>query len=331
MTDVGGNGGRISGPQFRVPPLVSIMKFHRARRTPALILVCLTGLCAASFASRGTVPVQDDDPEGPKLHDVAGAVKWIEGKGGNIAVQTGQDGPLVIDTQLARDREVVVAAIQAASGGPVRLLINTHWHADHTGNNEPFGDKQALIVSHANVRARLSGSERIEGRRADDTPPSALPDIVFEDALTLHWNGERIELEHVGPAHTDGDSIVWFHGSKVVHLGDLFFAGKFPFIDLASGGSVRGMLTEVSDLAERIDGTWTIIPGHGPVCGRAELIEYRDMLATSIERVAAAVEAGKDFETLFGESPLNDFGASWGAGYMDPERFLKVLYQDLNR
>jgi cyclase len=306
------------------------MQFLQARRTPALILACFTGLCAASFASRGEAAVQDDQ-SGTKLHAVAGAVKWIEGKGGNIAVQTGQDGPLVIDTQLKRDRDVVVDAISKAAGGPVRLLINTHWHGDHTGNNEPFGDKQALIVSHANVRARLGGTERVEGRRAKDTPASAMPDIVFDEALTLHWNGERIDLEHVGPAHTDGDAVVWFHGSKVVHMGDLFFAGRFPFVDLASGGSVRGLLTEVSALAERIDDTWTIIPGHGPVCGHAELVEYRDVLATSIERVSAAIEAGKDFETLFGEAPLDDFGDSWGSGFMDPERFLKILFQDLNR
>jgi glyoxylase-like metal-dependent hydrolase (beta-lactamase superfamily II) len=287
----------------------------------------LLALAVAAAAQEGTETVE------VKATSVAGAVWMLEGRGGNIAVSAGEDGILMVDDQYAPLTPAIGEAIARIQEGPVRFVLNTHWHRDHTGGNENFGAAGAIIVAHDNVRTRMSTEQFIEffRRTVPPSPDGALPVITFGTDVSFHLNGEAVRAFHVPHAHTDGDAIVHFPGSGVVHMGDVFFNGTYPFIDVASGGSVRGVITAVERVLPLLDEETHVIPGHGPLAGRAELVAYRDLLATVVGRIDAAVADGKSLDEVLAAAPTADFDAQWGDGSIDPSTWVRMLYADLSR
>jgi len=264
---------------------------------------------------------------------VAEGIHMLVGRGGNVGLFTGEEGPLRIDDQYAPLTPKIRAAVRALQDAPVRFVVNTHWHGDHTGGNENFGKAGAVIVAHHNVRRRLKEGmdHQLLGRTIPPAPDAALPVITFGEDLDFHWNGATLEVRHVEPAHTDGDAVIWFREADVVHMGDTYFNGSYPFIDVQSGGSIDGMLAAVDGVLARATDRTRIIPGHGPLSNRAELRVYRRMLATVRERIAEAVEAGRDADATVAEAPTADLDAKWGGGFMAPEQFVRIVHADLSR
>ncbi len=262
---------------------------------------------------------------------VADGVYMLTGRGGNIGLSVGDDGPFVVDDQFAPLTDKILAAIAEVTDGAVRFVLNTHWHGDHTGGNENFGEAGSIIVAHDNVRRRLS-SEQFSSFFGGSTPPSpdaALPVVTFTDTVTLHFNDEEIHVFHVDPAHTDGDSIVWFRNANVVHMGDVFFAGRYPFIDLGSGGSVDGMIDAANRVLESIDPETRIIPGHGPVSTIEDLQEYREVLTTVRARVMRHIAQGHSMDETIVARPSDEWDDIWGAAFINPEQFIEFVYASI--
>ncbi|MFA0810973.1 MBL fold metallo-hydrolase [Microbulbifer epialgicus] len=262
---------------------------------------------------------------------VAGNVYMLKGAGGNIAVLVGEDGTFMVDDQYAPLTAKIQKAVTGLTDKPLRFVINTHWHGDHTGGNENLGKSGVLIVAHENVRERVSTEQFIEAfkRKVEPSPPEALPVITFSDATTFHWNGDKVRVQHVGSAHTDGDAIVHFAKADVIHMGDIYFNGTYPFIDLSSGGSVDGMI-EAMDTALALSGKETkIIPGHGPLSTPAEMKVQRDMLATLRDRILKLINTGKNREQVIATKPTKDFDDKYGQGFMTPDIWTGIVYDSL--
>lgn len=262
-----------------------------------------------------------------KVHPVAGKIYMLEGAGGNIGVSAGEDGIVIIDDQYAPLAPKIKAALAGIVDAPVRFVINTHYHGDHTGGNEIFGES-APIIAHTNVRKRMQ-----QGTPAFKIPPAAegaLPVITFDDAVSVHFNGEEIRAVHFPHGHTDGDSVIWFTGSNVVHMGDNFFAGVYPFIDIEGGGSVRGLIANLDRILPTLPDDVKIIPGHGPLSNRKELQAYREMLVETSAIVEQGVREGKTAEELKEAKVLSKYDRlSWN--FINSDRFLDILYRDLSR
>jgi cyclase len=255
----------------------------------------------------------------------------LSGNGGNIAVCIGEESVFMIDSQFAPVSEKIKTALAALTNKPIRFLINTHWHSDHVGGNENFGKEGALIVAHDNVRKRMSAGQFMEFFKREVPPatPLALPVITFPEETCFHFNGEEIEIFHLGVAHTDGDSIVYFKKSNVIHLGDIYFQGKYPFIDLSSGGSIEGVLQRVQEIIGKINAQTKVIPGHGALSNVEELKEYRRVLQTIRDRIQVQIHAGKTLEEIQKTKPTQEFDATWGQGFIAPSRFVELVFQDL--
>lgn len=264
---------------------------------------------------------------------VVEGIYMLTGAGGNIGLCIGEDAVFLIDDQYAPLTEKITAAIAELTDQPVSFVFNTHWHGDHTGGNENLGEAGALIVAHDNVRRRMSIDQFMEAfnQTVPASPPAALPVVTFSETVTFHLNAQEIHAFHVRPAHTDGDSVVIFRPANVVHMGDLFFAGRYPFIDLASGGSLKGMIEAADRVLQLIDDETRIIPGHGRLSKKEDLRLYRDMLVAVSEKVAPLVDSGKTKEEVLAANPLADLAPEWGEGFMNAETFLGIVYDSLNR
>lgn len=260
-------------------------------------------------------------------------IYMLEGAGGNIGVFVGEDGVFVIDSQYAELSERVKAAISELSDDPVKYLVNTHWHGDHTGGNENFGNDNATIIAHENVRERLSNDQIMKAfdREVKAAPEAAWPTLTFKENMTVHINGEDILIFHVHNAHTDGDSFVWFTQSNVLHMGDCFFSGRFPFIDLGSGGSIAGAIKAAEAALMIIDNETKIIPGHGPISNKFDLLKYYTMLSTLHERVADAIEDGQSIDAIKSGNILEGYETGWGDGFINNEKILDTIWTDLSR
>lgn len=258
-------------------------------------------------------------------------VHMLVGQGGNIGVSTGSDGAFVIDDQFAPLTDSILAAIRRLDDKPVRFVVNTHWHGDHTGGNENMGRAGALIVSHENVRTRMSVEQFMEAfdRTVPASPPGALPVVTFTDAMTFHWNDEEIHIFHVAHAHTDGDAIVHFKRANVLHMGDTYFSGRYPFVDLASGGSINGIIEAAEQVIALADDQTRIIPGHGGLSNRAELTTYRDVLVAMRDKIQAMVHSGMSKDAVIAAKPTQDYDAEWGAGFMKPDQWVGIVYDSL--
>ena len=264
---------------------------------------------------------------------VAGSVWMLVGRGGSIAVSVGEDGICMIDDQYAPLTPAISEAITRIQDAPVRFLLNTHWHGDHTGGNENFGRAGAVIVAHDNVRERMSKDQFMEffQRETPASPPGALPVVTFSADLTFHMNGDTVHAFHVPNAHTDGDVMVRFAAADVVHTGDVYFNGLYPLVDVSSGGSVGGMIAAIDGLRPHIGTETQVIPGHGPLSDGEALFAYRDMLQDVADRIEAMIDEGKTLEEVVAAAPTAAYDAQWGGGFLDPPTWVKMLYQDLSR
>jgi cyclase len=262
---------------------------------------------------------------------VAGRVHMLTGEGGNIGVSAGEDGILMVDDQFARLSGEIRAALTKVHPGAPRYLINTHWHYDHTNGNTAFAE-EATILAHANVRQRLSTTQVIRrlNKTVEPLPDAALPVITFDDAVTVHFNGEAIHVRHLPRGHTDGDSIVWFPESRVVHMGDQFFNGLYPFIDVESGGSVDGVIRNVASVLQWLPPDAKVIPGHGPLGDRDALQTYYQLLVETAVLVRQAISAGKSLADIQAAG-MPDRWSGWSHGFLSTDTWLSIVYDSLTQ
>lgn len=263
-----------------------------------------------------------------KTTEITDGVYMLAGAGGNIGVSVGDDGVFVIDDQFAPLSEKIMTAIGELSDKPVSYVINTHWHGDHTGGNENFGKSGAVIVAHENVRKRMSTKQFMKafGREVPASPDAALPVVTFSENTTFYFNDIQIQVMHIPTAHTDGDSIVFFTEANVLHMGDTFFNGFFPFIDQSSGGSLDGVIGATEKALALIDADTTIIPGHGPLSKKADLETYLKMLTDVKSAIMPLVSEGKSREDVVAANPLGELGKTWGNGFMKTDVFTGIVF-----
>lgn len=300
---------------------------RRATCTVILAAVLWAALSGDALAQR------DFDAVEVGIEVVADGVYMLTGAGGNIGASVGADGTFLVDDQFAPLTEKILAALATVTEGPVRFVINTHFHGDHTGGNENLGKAGAVIVAHENVRKRMTMEEfdASVGPTSHSAPPGALPVITFAEGLTFHWNGATIRVFHHedGHAHTDGDAIIHFVEANVFHMGDTYFNGMYPFIDVNDGGSVQGLIEVVSHVIDLADDDTKIIPGHGPLSDKAELRVYRDMLQSIVRAVRAGIDRGLTLEAMVQEAPTAEYDADWGGGFISAERLIEACYTSL--
>lgn len=254
-------------------------------------------------------------------------------KNGNTVVFSGKDGVLVVDTKSKELAKVLYKEIAKISKEPVRFVVNTHWHFDHVAGNEFFGKAGATIIAHKNVHQRMSTTQTIEmfDLISPPAPKMALPVLTFTEELILHLNGEEVRLFQVAPGHTDGDGIVYFSHANVIHLGDLYFNGIYPYIGIPTGGSIDGMISVGQHVLDMINDKTTIIPGHGPLATKTEYAEFLNMLAAIRNAVEQLVTAGKSLDNVIASKPTRPFDDKWGNGFLKPKDFVGLVYKDLAR
>lgn len=291
---------------------------------------CTLAVASIAIAS-ASIAQQDFSKVEIKTERVAPGVHMLIGSGGNIGVSSGEDGVLIIDDQYAPLTEKIRAAVTAISSAPIRFVVNTHWHGDHTGGNENMGKAGAVIVAHENVRRRMS-TEQFNAFFDRTTPPSpqeALPVLTFTEDVSFHVNGDELHVFHVDPAHTDGDSIIHWKNANVFHMGDLFFSGAYPFIDLSSGGDVDGVIAAAESVLKLANDESKIIPGHGPLSTKKELQTYRDVLVEIRSRIQSHVSAGKSLEEVKAAKPTADWDAAMGTGFIKGEQLTEFVYRSI--
>lgn len=289
-------------------------------------------IACATFALAGPALAQRDFSSVTiETTEVADGIYILTGAGGNIGLSTGADGAFVIDDQFAPLSEKIMAAISAVTDADVEFVVNTHWHGDHTGGNEAFGEAGAHIVAHDNVRKRLKdGLTRSGGRTTPPAPDAALPVLTFSHSMSFHWNGEHIKVWHPDNAHTDGDAIIYFKNASVVHMGDVFFNGSYPFIDVESGGDLNGYIATYERMLEKLDEETKIIPGHGPLASKADLKKSLDMLIDVRGRIQGLIDDGLDADAAVAADPLNDLNGEWGQGFINGERMVRLSHASLS-
>ncbi len=294
------------------------------QRHAVAVLTCI--ILWGPAAGRATAQATSD----VKIRTIplADSVYMLMGRGGNVGVSLGPDGVFMVDDQYADMAGKIRAALDSLGGGPVRYVLNTHWHPDHTGGNEAFGKQGALVFAHVNVRRRMAAGQDIWpiNLKVAPAPAGALPRMTFNDTVTFHMNGEDIMVVHMPPAHTDGDAIVFFRQANTVHMGDIFWTHHYPFIDLSSGGSVDGVIAAVDDVVGRIGPDTRVIPGHGPLSDRAGLEAYGRMLKTVRDRVKAAIAQGKTEKQVLAAGLTKE----WDAVNGDPTLLLRMMYDDFS-
>ncbi|RLB92785.1 MAG: MBL fold metallo-hydrolase [Deltaproteobacteria bacterium] len=267
-----------------------------------------------------------------KTTGLTDSLAMLEGSGGNLVVGWGGDGIFLVDDQYAPLTKKILAAVAELADGPVRFVFNTHWHGDHTGGNENLGESGSLIFSHANVRRRLSTDQftAVWDRTTPAAPEVALPVITFTDSLTFHLNGDEVHIFHVPHAHTDGDGVLHFTAANVIHTGDLVFYGLYPYIDVSAGGSIDGMIAGVRTVLDLCDEQTKIVPGHGPLLGREELVIYLEMLEGVRREVAEARQGGSDLATVQAGNPAAPWDEAWGQVWLTSDQFVESVYTSLD-
>jgi glyoxylase-like metal-dependent hydrolase (beta-lactamase superfamily II) len=295
-----------------------------ATRYPSAVLVtaailALTPLSAAAQQDFSQVEIRTEQ--------VADGLYVLFGSGGNIGVSVGEDGAFLVDDQYAPLTEKILAAVAEVTDQPVRWVLNTHWHGDHTGGNENLGREGAMIVAHENVYRRLNPAEFADlVGRSQQSAPEGLPVVTFNDRVSFNWNGETIRVNHMPNAHTDGDALVFFTNADAVHMGDTFFNGRYPFIDVDSGGGVHGVIAIADYVLANTSASTRLIPGHGEITDHTSLRAYRDMLATVRDRVSEMMGEGMTEDEVVAAGPTADLDADWGE---NSERFVRGVYASL--
>ncbi len=301
------------------------MRFHR-------LTGCLYFIVAA-VVECPTVYAQDFDKVQISSEQVSEHIYMLQGRGGNIGVSVGEDGVFLIDDQFAPLTEKIRASISKISDKTIRFVINTHWHFDHVGGNEHMGEAGTVIVAHENVRRRMSTDQTIAffKKIVPAAAKVALPVITFTQDINLHLNGDEAHIFHVQNAHTDGDAVVFFKKENVIHAGDIYFAGFYPFIDVSSDGSVEGVIKAAKHILSMINDDTKVIPGHGPLSNKAELTVYVEMLEAMRDRVRNYISEGKTLTEIQALAPSKDFDAEWADGFLTANQFVQILYEDLSR
>ena len=301
---------------FTVSIREGAMTQRTIRKNQFYLLICSIFLSASIFA-------QDDfDKVQVTSTKVAGKIWMLQGQGGNIAVSIGDDGTLMVDDEFAPLADKIRAAIASLGGSEPKFLLNTHWHGDHTGGNELFADK-AIIIAQTNVRERLADP-------ANKRDPKALPIITFDDHISIFFNGEEIKLMYLPAGHTDGDAAIWFTGSNVLHMGDQFFAVRFPFVDTSSGGTVRGVLANTQKMLAMLPDDIKIIPGHGGLSTKADFARYIAGLRETTDMIWAAKASGMSLKDVVAKG-LGAKYKDWGAGFISEEAWITTVYNSPSR
>jgi glyoxylase-like metal-dependent hydrolase (beta-lactamase superfamily II) len=288
---------------------------------------------AALLAAPAFAQQQDFSAVEIQTLELASGLYMLVGEGGNIALSTGPDGSVLVDTQYAPLNRKILAAVRAAGGGDVKYVINTHWHGDHTGGNEPLGSAGAVIIAHQNVLVRMS-TEQFMAAFNQTVPPSpdaARPVVTFPTRTTFHLNGHAVNVVHVPNAHTDGDSIVHFTTANVIHTGDTYMKDIYPFIDVSSNGSIDGFIASSAAVLARSDASTKIVPGHGALANKADLQRFHDMLVKVRGNIQTLIDQGRSEDEVVTAKPTAEFDAAWGTGFMNPENFTRFAYQSLKR
>jgi len=253
----------------------------------------------------------------------------LSGPGGNLAVLYGPDGKIVVDSFVQTAWEKLRQSLDGLNNARIATLIDTHWHFDHTDNNQNFRRAGAEIVAHENTAKRMSETHDLLGMHFTPAPAEALPTQTFAATHKIAANGEALELIHVPPAHTDSDIFIRYTKANVLHMGDVFFNGIYPFIDQSTGGSINGMIAGAEQGLKLVDGTTKIVPGHGPLADRAALARARDMLVTVRDRVQKLKSSGRPLEDAIAAKPTKDLDEVWGKGFMPPDNFVTIVYSTL--
>src|SRR3989475_7517810 len=277
---------------------------------------------AAARARIGAIPIQ--------AQPLAENLTLLAGPGGNVVVLQGSDGLVVVDTFVAPAWPKFRESLKGL-GAPVKTVINTHWHFDHTDNNAPLRAGGAMLVAHENTKLRMPQPHHLSVLELDfaPSPAAALPQRVFKEGYRLETNGEKLAVMHVPPAHTDTDVAVRFEKANVLHTGDVFFNGFYPYIDGSTGGRVDGVIEATDRLLSLADADTKIVPGHGPLGTKSDLAKYRDMLSTAADRVRKLKASGKSLEECMAAKPVTDLDVDWGKGSLNGETFVKVVYLTL--
>ena len=278
-----------------------------------------------------TAPPPDFSKVEIKTTDLGDGVYMLAGQGGNITVATAKDGIIMVDGEFAPLHDKIKAAISVISNEPIKWLINTHFHGDHTGGNAPFAKDGVTIVAHANVKTRLAAGTT-NGLTGVKTPPAdagALPGKTYTESFKIMLRGRVADLKHIANAHTDGDTYVWFKTANVLATGDTFTNGRYPNIDFANGGNIKGMIAAADIYLKLANDKTRIVPGHGPVGDKAALLDYRTMLVTARDRMAALVKQGKSEDDVVAAKPFADLDVKWAPTELTSRNFIRVVYHSL--
>ena len=261
--------------------------------------------------------------------DLGGGFYMLLGPGGNIGVSVGEDGVFVIDDKFARFADQIIGQIRAITDAPIRYVLNTHYHGDHTGANKEMKETGAVVMGHDNVRKRMGMTfeNKVFGRTVEATDPALWPVLTFSETATLHFNGQTVRAIHTPNAHTDGDSIVYFEEANLLHMGDNYFNGLFPYIDIDGGGSLAGMIAAHQTALDMINDDTKIIPGHGPLAVKADLIKTQDMLKTIHSRVKEEIDKGASLDEILKKDLLADY--SEYASFINEENMIKIAHRSI--
>jgi len=301
-------------------------------RVGIAVVATITALSGPTFAQQSAAPPAPDFSKVEiKTTHLGDNIYMLEGQGGNITVAVGKDGIIMVDGQYAPLHDKIKAAIEAISNKPVKYLINTHFHGDHTGGNELFAKDGVTIVSQVNVKNRLAAgtSNGLTGAKTPPAPPAALPSDTYTNFSKIRLEGRIADLKHIANAHTDGDTYVWFKTANVLSTGDTFTNGRYPNIDFANGGNIRGMIAATDAYLKLVNARTKIVPGHGPLADRAALLEYRTMLISAHDRMAKLVKEGKSEDEAVASKPFADLDAKWAPTELASKNFVRVVYHSL--
>jgi len=289
-------------------------------------LLCVVVLCASVNSLYA-----EDKPVEFNTFQLSDTVYMLRGQGGNVGISEGEDGLFIIDDQVRPVTKELLQAIRKISGKPIKIVVNTHYHADHVGGNEAIGGAGAMIIAHDNIRKRMT-TEQISIFMNETTPPyakDALPLVTFNDRMSLHMNGESVTAYHVANGHTDGDSVIHFPVSNVIHMGDMFFNGLYPYVDLDAGGSIQGLVAAADLALSLADDSTRIIPGHGPLGVTDDLRNYRDYLVQAIANVQELVDQGMTLEQVIAAKPTAEWDEELGRIWITPPQFATFIYNSL--
>ncbi|MBA2607007.1 MAG: MBL fold metallo-hydrolase [Acidobacteriota bacterium] len=294
-----------------------------------VVLSFLVSLCAGLNFAHGKHENENQTQEiTVKTIKITDRIYMLQGRGGNVGVSAGADGILIVDDDYAQVAPKISEALKSLGSDKPRFIFNTHWHGDHTQGNNFFG-KDSIIVAHTNVRKRLATEALFRGEKFVPYPKFALPSITFDQSTRVHFNDEEILAVHYPNGHTDGDSVIFFTKTNVVHMGDNFFANRFPFVDMESGGSVLGLTKNVADVIDRVPADVKIIPGHGNLSTLTDLKNYHQMLTETTDIVQKAMIGGKTLEGVKKDGLPAKY-QSWGSGFIKTDVWIETIYKSLS-